>query len=143
MWSRASLFPPGPGLAWLAAPATRPVRTCTLKFARTAWPSTRGISCRRRKSFATWFHLEPGFVPMDERTLHKALSNIPLGGLRYFEKTGSTNDVALAWAADGAPDLALVFAGAANRRARARQPQLVYCTGRCPGFQPDIPAVTR
>ena len=47
---------------------------------------------------------------MDERTLRKALSNIPLGGLRYFEKTGSTNDVALAWAAAGAPDLALVFA---------------------------------
>ena len=47
---------------------------------------------------------------MDEHTLRKALSNIPLGGLRYFEQTGSTNDVALAWAADGAPDLALVFA---------------------------------
>jgi BirA family biotin operon repressor/biotin-[acetyl-CoA-carboxylase] ligase len=48
---------------------------------------------------------------MDEQTLRKALSNIPLGGLRYLEKTGSTNDVALAWAADGAPDLALVVAG--------------------------------
>ena len=48
---------------------------------------------------------------MDEQTLRKALSNIPLGGLRYLEKTGSTNDVALAWAADGAPDLALVIAG--------------------------------
>ena len=47
---------------------------------------------------------------MDERTLRKALSNIPLGGLRYFEQTGSTNDVALAWAAAGAPDLALVVA---------------------------------
>ena len=48
---------------------------------------------------------------MDEQTLRKALSNIPLGGLRYLEKTGSTNDVALAWAADGAPDLTLVVAG--------------------------------
>ena len=47
---------------------------------------------------------------MDERTLRKALSNIPLGGLRYFEQTGSTNDVALAWAAAGAPDRSLVFA---------------------------------
>jgi len=47
---------------------------------------------------------------MDERTLRKAFSNIPLGGLRYFEQTGSTNDVALAWAAAGAPDLALVYA---------------------------------
>jgi BirA family biotin operon repressor/biotin-[acetyl-CoA-carboxylase] ligase len=47
---------------------------------------------------------------MDEQTLRKALSNIPLGGLRFLEKTGSTNDVALAWAADGAPDLTLVVA---------------------------------
>jgi BirA family transcriptional regulator, biotin operon repressor / biotin---[acetyl-CoA-carboxylase] ligase len=45
---------------------------------------------------------------MDERILRKTLSNIPLGGLRTFEQTGSTNDIALAWAADGAPDLALV-----------------------------------
>ncbi len=48
---------------------------------------------------------------MEERTLQKTLSNIPLGGLRYFEQTGSTNDVALAWAAASAPDLALVIAG--------------------------------
>jgi BirA family biotin operon repressor/biotin-[acetyl-CoA-carboxylase] ligase len=47
---------------------------------------------------------------MDEHTLRKTLSNIPLGGLRYFEQTGSTNDIALAWAAAGAPDLALVYA---------------------------------
>ena len=47
---------------------------------------------------------------MDERILRKALSDIPLGGLRTFEQTGSTNDVALVWAADGAPDLALVCA---------------------------------
>ena len=48
---------------------------------------------------------------MDEHNLRKALSNFPLGGLRYFENTGSTNDIALAWAAAGAPDLALVVAG--------------------------------
>jgi len=47
---------------------------------------------------------------MDERTLRKTLSDILLGGLRTFEQIGSTNDVALAWAADGAPDLALVCA---------------------------------
>ena len=47
---------------------------------------------------------------MDERTLHNALSDFHLGGLRIFEQTGSTNDVALAWAADSAPDLALVYA---------------------------------
>ena len=38
---------------------------------------------------------------MEERTLQRALLNIPLGGLRYFEQTGSTNDAALAWAATG------------------------------------------
>jgi len=47
---------------------------------------------------------------MDERTLRKALSDIPLGSLRYFEQTGSTNDMALVWAVAGAPDLALVYA---------------------------------
>ena len=47
---------------------------------------------------------------MDEHTLRKTLSNIPLGGLRYFEQTSSTNDIALAWAAAGAADLALVYA---------------------------------
>jgi BirA family transcriptional regulator, biotin operon repressor / biotin---[acetyl-CoA-carboxylase] ligase len=39
-----------------------------------------------------------------------ALRGITLGGFRYFESTGSTNDDALAWATHGAPDLALVVA---------------------------------
>jgi BirA family biotin operon repressor/biotin-[acetyl-CoA-carboxylase] ligase len=47
---------------------------------------------------------------MDETTLRKTLSNLPLGGLRYYEQVGSTNDIALAWAAVDAPDLALVYA---------------------------------
>jgi len=47
---------------------------------------------------------------MDEHTLRKSLSDIPLGGLRTFVQIGSTNDVALAWAAEGAPDLALICA---------------------------------
>jgi BirA family biotin operon repressor/biotin-[acetyl-CoA-carboxylase] ligase len=47
---------------------------------------------------------------MDEHTLRKALSTIPLGGLRFYEQTGSSNDVALAWAAEGAPDMSLVYA---------------------------------
>ena len=47
---------------------------------------------------------------MDECALRKTLSEFPLGGLRTFDQTGSTNDIALAWAADGAPDLALVIA---------------------------------
>jgi BirA family biotin operon repressor/biotin-[acetyl-CoA-carboxylase] ligase len=47
---------------------------------------------------------------MNERALHRTLSDLPLGGVRYFNQIGSTNDVALAWAAEGVPDLALVIA---------------------------------
>jgi BirA family transcriptional regulator, biotin operon repressor / biotin---[acetyl-CoA-carboxylase] ligase len=54
--------------------------------------------------------LESGFLIMNENILQKTLSNVPLGGFRYYEQTGSTNDIALAWAAAGAPDLALVVA---------------------------------
>lgn len=38
------------------------------------------------------------------------LKNLPLGGWRYFQTTTSTNDEALAWALDDAPDQALVLA---------------------------------
>jgi BirA family biotin operon repressor/biotin-[acetyl-CoA-carboxylase] ligase len=47
---------------------------------------------------------------MDESTFRKALFEIPLGDVRYHESINSTNDQALAWAAGGAPDLALVYA---------------------------------
>jgi BirA family biotin operon repressor/biotin-[acetyl-CoA-carboxylase] ligase len=47
---------------------------------------------------------------MDENTLHEALSDLPLGGVRFFNRTGSTNDIAMKWAAADAPDLALVYA---------------------------------
>ena len=47
---------------------------------------------------------------MDEITLRKTLSGIPLGGVQYFEQTGSTNDEALDWAGSGAADLSLVVA---------------------------------
>ena len=39
-----------------------------------------------------------------------ALREIALGGFRYFETTGSTNDIALEWASKGALDLSLVVA---------------------------------
>ncbi len=39
-----------------------------------------------------------------------ALAGLPLGGLRFFDSIGSTNDEALAWAANGAPDCSLVIA---------------------------------
>ena len=47
---------------------------------------------------------------MDETLLRKALSELPLGGVRVFDQIGSTNDAAMDWAAGGAPDLALVYA---------------------------------
>jgi BirA family biotin operon repressor/biotin-[acetyl-CoA-carboxylase] ligase len=47
---------------------------------------------------------------MDEHELRKTIADLPLGEVRFFDRTGSTNDVALAWATEGAPDLALVYA---------------------------------
>src|SRR3989304_9670339 len=48
--------------------------------------------------------------PMNENSLKKALTKINLGALRYFDSIGSTNDEALAWAADDAKDLSIVIA---------------------------------
>ncbi|HMV29043.1 MAG TPA: biotin--[acetyl-CoA-carboxylase] ligase [Anaerolineales bacterium] len=47
---------------------------------------------------------------MNESSLKKRLAKLNLGGLRYFESLGSTNDEALAWAARGADDFSLVVA---------------------------------
>jgi len=47
---------------------------------------------------------------MDETTFRKLLFDLPLGGVRYLDRTESSNDVALAWASQGAPDLSLVYA---------------------------------
>src|SRR5436189_4154195 len=47
---------------------------------------------------------------MDQSDLIKTLSDLPLGGIRYFSSIGSTNDEALAWAAKGAADLSIVIA---------------------------------
>lgn len=47
---------------------------------------------------------------MDEKTFRKALEDLRLGELRYLATTGSTNDLALAWATEGAPDLSVIFA---------------------------------
>ena len=51
-----------------------------------------------------------GIFPMHEWNIRKAISDSALGGYRFYRQVGSTNDVALAWAAEGAPDLALVYA---------------------------------
>lgn len=53
--------------------------------------------------------------PLDEKTLHAALAGLPLGRLRYYDSIGSTNDEALAWAAQGAPDLSLIVADEQTR----------------------------
>jgi BirA family biotin operon repressor/biotin-[acetyl-CoA-carboxylase] ligase len=47
---------------------------------------------------------------MNETSLKKKLAKLNLGGLRYFDSIGSTNDEALAWAASGAKDFSLVVA---------------------------------
>ena len=47
---------------------------------------------------------------MNQQELIKTLSNLPLGSIRYFDSIGSTNDEALAWAANEARDLSLVIA---------------------------------
>ena len=47
---------------------------------------------------------------MDLRALQQALADLPVGPLRYFAQTGSTNTDAALWAEAGAPDLALVVA---------------------------------
>jgi BirA family biotin operon repressor/biotin-[acetyl-CoA-carboxylase] ligase len=47
---------------------------------------------------------------MNEKSLQRKLSGLPLGKIRYFDSIGSTNDEALAWAAAGTPDLSFVIA---------------------------------
>ncbi len=47
---------------------------------------------------------------MNQTELEAALADLSLGGVRYFDSIGSTNDEASRWAAQGAPDLALVIA---------------------------------
>lgn len=47
---------------------------------------------------------------MNESSLKKQLAKLNLGGLRWFDSIGSTNDEALAWAARGAKDFSLVVA---------------------------------
>ncbi|HXQ36876.1 MAG TPA: biotin--[acetyl-CoA-carboxylase] ligase [Anaerolineales bacterium] len=47
---------------------------------------------------------------MNPSEINKTLSKLPLGDIKYFESIGSTNDEALAWAANDAKDLSLVIA---------------------------------
>jgi len=52
---------------------------------------------------------------MDETGLREALKGLPIPDLRYLPVTGSTNDDAMAWLAEGAPDGALVIADQQTR----------------------------
>ena len=47
---------------------------------------------------------------MDEKSLRFSLAGLPVAALRYYKIIGSTNAEALEWAAQGAPDGALVVA---------------------------------
>jgi BirA family biotin operon repressor/biotin-[acetyl-CoA-carboxylase] ligase len=47
---------------------------------------------------------------MDQDEISAALAYLPLGGLRFFDSIGSTNDEALAWVGEGAQDLSMVVA---------------------------------
>jgi BirA family biotin operon repressor/biotin-[acetyl-CoA-carboxylase] ligase len=40
----------------------------------------------------------------------KSFNKLPIGEIRYFHTIGSTNDAALAWATEDAPDLSIVIA---------------------------------
>ncbi len=48
---------------------------------------------------------------MNHETIQTALKHLPLGGLRYYEQVGSTNDIALQWSAEkNIKDYSLVIA---------------------------------
>lgn len=46
----------------------------------------------------------------EQEALNLALKDLPLGGVRYFDRVSSTMDEAALWLEDSAPDLALVVA---------------------------------
>jgi BirA family biotin operon repressor/biotin-[acetyl-CoA-carboxylase] ligase len=47
---------------------------------------------------------------MDQETIENALDGSTIGPVRFYESVASTNDLALAWGRQGAPDLALIVA---------------------------------
>jgi BirA family transcriptional regulator, biotin operon repressor / biotin---[acetyl-CoA-carboxylase] ligase len=60
---------------------------------------------------------------MDQNQLESILADLSIGAVRYFDQVGSTNDIAAQWAAQGAPDLALVVADEQiHGRGRAGRP---------------------
>ena len=47
---------------------------------------------------------------MNDIHFEKWLSSLPLSAFRYYDTLGSTNDEALVWASQGAPDFSLIIA---------------------------------
>jgi BirA family biotin operon repressor/biotin-[acetyl-CoA-carboxylase] ligase len=47
---------------------------------------------------------------MNEKMVIRALADLPLGPLRYFQRVCSTNNEAIRWVENGAPDLSLIIA---------------------------------
>lgn len=47
---------------------------------------------------------------LDYTALKTVLKDLPLGGIRFYRTIGSTNDEAIAWAGENAPDMSLVVA---------------------------------
>lgn len=45
-----------------------------------------------------------------EQEYRRALASLSISSIRFFQQIGSTNDEALQWASEGAPDLSLVIA---------------------------------
>ena len=47
---------------------------------------------------------------MNQEVLEKALQDLPLGSIKYYEKVGSTNELAAELSEKGARDLSLIVA---------------------------------
>ena len=62
---------------------------------------------------------------MDQTALQELLSDLPLGTVRYTGETASTNNDALQWLAEGAPDASLVCTGM-QTRGRGRMERTWY-----------------
>ena len=69
---------------------------------------------------------------MSEKELSRAIHGLPLPEVRFYHETGSTNQDALNWAAQGAPDLALIVADH-QTAGRGRLAWIGTASGACGG----------
>jgi BirA family transcriptional regulator, biotin operon repressor / biotin---[acetyl-CoA-carboxylase] ligase len=89
-----------PVFLWICGPIRRPPALPPLWFRQNG----------KKQQFRLFWELSQYTLRVDEKTFRKALEDLKLGELRYLASTGSTNDLALAWATEGAPDLSVIFA---------------------------------